>query len=388
VVGTFGAFFQTGGNVAISLLATGLVAVIFQPLRAWMQRGMNRLLYGQRDEPYTVLSRLGQRLEATLAPEAVLDSIVETVRDALKLPYAALVLSGADSLIMAAASGQRTAEVLQLPVVYQQEHVGELQLGARRPGEGWSPADRRLLEDLARQVGVTAHAVQLTAELQRSRERLVSTREEERRRLRRDLHDDLAPTLAALALTAATARDRMIDDSSTAALLDELYVGLRAAVGDIRRIVYELRPPALDELGLVAAVRERAAQYNSTRESDGARLNVAVDAPDRLPALPAAVEVAAYRIVQDALARAARQTQTHSCTIRLILEEDGLELEVTDDGLGFGGMSDAETALDSMRARAVELGGRCSTEHVGGVGTRVHAWLPVAKQGTADARLA
>jgi GAF domain-containing protein len=164
--------FQTGGNLAVSLLATSLVAVLFQPLRERLQRGVNHLLYGQRDEPYAVLSRLGQRLEATLAPEAVLPSVIETVREALKLPYAALALRQSDELVPAAISGEPTSEVLRLPLVYQHESVGEMWLGPRGPGEGWSPADRRLLGDLARQVGVAAHAVRLTAELQRSRERL------------------------------------------------------------------------------------------------------------------------------------------------------------------------------------------------------------------------
>jgi signal transduction histidine kinase len=255
-----------------------LVAVLFQPLRERLQRGVNHLLYGQRDEPYAVLSRLGQRLEATLAPEAVLPSIVETVREALKPPYAALGLRQNDKLEPAAASGEPGGEMLRLPLIYQHEHVGELHLGPRSPGETFSPADRRLLEDVARQAGVAAHAVRLTAELQRSRERLVSAREEERRRLRRDLHDELAPTLAALGLTAATARDRSKEDPTTAALLDELYAGLRGAVGEIRRLVYELRPPALDELGLVAALRERAAQYNDSHMADTQSLQVTVEA--------------------------------------------------------------------------------------------------------------
>src|SRR6266542_5130691 len=223
VVGTLGALMQTSGNLGISLLATGLVAVLFQPLRERLQRGVNHLLYGQRDEPYRVLSGLMQRLEGTLAPEAVLPSIVQTVREALKLPYAAIALRQADNLVLAGASGEPTMEVLRLPLVYQHESVGELRLGARGRGEAWSPADRQLLGDLARQAGVAAHAVRLAAELQHSRERLVSAREEERRRLWRDLHDELAPTLAALALTAATARDRATSDPSTRALLDDLY---------------------------------------------------------------------------------------------------------------------------------------------------------------------
>jgi hypothetical protein len=150
VVGYLGVLFRTGGNLAISLLATGLVAVLFQPLHNRLQHGINRLMYGERDDPYTVLSRLGQRLEATLAPEAVLTTIVQTVKESLKLPYAAIALRQDDAFAVAAAVGIPVDNALRLPLVYQNEMVGHLILAPRAPGESFSPADRRLLEDLAR----------------------------------------------------------------------------------------------------------------------------------------------------------------------------------------------------------------------------------------------
>ncbi len=375
IVGGLSAELQPSGNSMVALAATGCIAVLFHPLRDRVQRAVNHLLYGQRDEPYAVLSRLGQRLEASVAPEALLRTIVTSVREALKLPYAAITLTGADRSVLTVEEGRAEAESLSLPLVYRGEPVGELRVGPRGPGEGWATADLRLLQDLARQAGATVHAVRLSAELQRSRERLVTTREEERRRLRRDLHDELAPTLAALALNAATARDRTIHDPTTNALLHDLYGGLRAAIGDIRRLVYELRPPALDELGLVAALRERAAQYSAT--VDGQPLHITVDAPEHLPPLPAAVEVAAYRIVQEALMNVVRHARAHSCTVRLALS-DGLHLEITDDGIGLPLTYRAGVGLRSMRERALELGGRCAIDRLDDGGTRVHAWLPVA----------
>ena len=197
-VGALGALFQARGNLGISLLATGLVAVLFQPLRSRLQRGVNRLMYGERDDPYAVTSRLGRRLEATLAPEAVLPTVVETIAQALKLPYAAILLKEGEGFRTAAAYGSPRGEPETLPLVYQREEIGRLVLSPRAPGEGFSDADRGLLEDLARQAEVAVHAVRLTADLQRSRERLVATREEERRRLRRDLHDGLGAQLAGL----------------------------------------------------------------------------------------------------------------------------------------------------------------------------------------------
>jgi signal transduction histidine kinase len=167
----------------ISLVATGLVAVLFHPLRAVLQRGVNRLLYGQRDEPYTVITRLSQRLEGTLAPDVVLSTIVETVAQALKLPYVAILLRQQEGFALAASSGRVVAEPLILPLVYQAETIGQLHLAPRTPGEPLTPADRRLLDELVRQAGLVAHAIQLTSDLQRSHEQLEQRVEERTREL-------------------------------------------------------------------------------------------------------------------------------------------------------------------------------------------------------------
>jgi signal transduction histidine kinase len=293
-----GALFQAQGNIAVSLLATGLVAVLFQPIRSRLQRGVNRLMYGERDDPYVVISRLGRRLEAALAPDTVLPTLVETIAQALKLPYAAILLKEGEGFRTTAAYGSPRGEPETLPLVYQREELGRLVLSPRSPGEGFSDADRRLLEDLARQAEVAVHAVRLTTDLQHSRERLVATREEERRRLRRDLHDGLGAQLAGLNVQAGTLR-RLIPRDPDAAdeLVVELRDELRSAIADIRRLVYDLRPPALDDLGLVEALRRLAERYSS----EGEQLRVSVEAPESLPGLPAAVEVAVYRITQEAL---------------------------------------------------------------------------------------
>jgi signal transduction histidine kinase len=183
VVGSLGALFGAGGNLFISLAATGLVAVLFQPLRVWLQRGVNHLLYGQRDEPYAVITQLSQRLERTLAPQAALPAVVETVTQALKLPYAAILLKQGDNFRLAASVGKPVGEPLILPLVYQSEMSGQLQLIPRSPGESFTPADRRLLEELARQAGLAAHAVQLSVDLQHSYEQLEQRVEERTREL-------------------------------------------------------------------------------------------------------------------------------------------------------------------------------------------------------------
>jgi signal transduction histidine kinase len=400
VVGYLGALFRTGNNLLISLIATGLVAALFQPLRELLQRGVNRLFYGQRDEPYRVVSRLGQRLEATLAPEAVLPTIVETVAQALKLPYAAITLQQDGAVVSAAIFGKEPGggklrpytsgnveasladALIHLPLIYQTEQIGELLLAPRGPGESFTPADRALLSDLARQAVVAAHAVRLTTDLQRlagelqqSRTELVTTREEERRRLRRDLHDGLGSALTSVTFQLDAASNLLDHDpQAVRTLLMELKGQMQASIADIRQLVYNLRPPILDEWGLVAALREQVAQYQLNQ------VQVTVDAPESLPALPAAVEVAAYRIALEALANVIRHAQATRCTICLAVCDDALTVEVQDNGKGLSSDYHAGVGISAMRERAAELGGSCVIEDVAAGGTRVYVRLPLLKE--------
>ncbi len=227
--------------------------------------------------------------------------------------------------------------------------------------------------------------MRLTTDLQRSRERLVTTREEERRRLRRDLHDGLGPTLSSLPLKLDVAGDLMEQDPVAAReLLRGLKEQSQSAVADIRRLVYELRPPALDELGLVGAIREIAAQY--TRNG----LRVSVDAPEELSLLPAAVEVAAYRITQEALTNVARHAAASECVVRVALDEaaGALHLEIRDDGSGIPPGHARGVGLSSMRERAEELGGNCVVESAVMGGTLVHATLPSGSHDGPDSDVA
>ena len=386
VVGGLGELLQLRGNLIISLLATGLAAVVFQPLRDRLQRGANRLMYGERDDPYAVLSRLGSRLESTPAHDAVLPAVARTVRETLKLPYTEIQLRREDGFETAATAGNPGENALRLPLVYGGETVGRLVLGPRVGEEGFADSERRLLEDLAHQIGASAHdalmtdeALRLSADLQRSRERLVEAREEERRRLRRDLHDGLGPQLSSQALTIDAVRKLMRRDPDAAEeLLLELKADAQNAVTDIRRLVYGLRPPALDDLGLLGALRETAAQYGSNG------LDVAIEAPKSLPPLSAAVEVAAYRIAQEALTNVARHARAGSGTVRLAIEDGTLRVEIRDDGVGMPRAErtgHAGVGLTSMRERATELGGSL---HVGPMpegGTRVLATLPLPEEG-------
>jgi signal transduction histidine kinase len=391
VVGTLGYLLQEArGNFLVSLVAAGFVAVLFAPLRDRLQRGVNRLMYGERDDPYGVLSSLGRRLEAALEPGAVLPTVVETVAGALKLPYAAIAMRREDGFEVAAAHGSPTGEETVVPLNYAGKTVGQLLLSPRTPGERFTLADRRLMEDLARQAEVAVQAVKLTADLQHSRERLVSAREEERRRLRRDLHDGLGPTLATLSLGLDVSL-KMLKDSPQEAepLLRELKSQTQAAVVDIRRLVYGLRPPALDDLGLVPAIREQASKHGQLvddpatfgRVAAGKKaLAFSVEAPEKLPPLPAAVEVACYRIVQEAVTNVVRHSEAATCRIRLSLDtaENQLGLEIVDDGVGIPEDRHAGVGMISMAERAAELGGTCRVGVGPAGGTRVLAQFPLS----------
>jgi signal transduction histidine kinase len=395
-VGGSGLLFHSNGTLLNSLVGTAVVAIVFAPLRDRLQRGVNRLMYGERDDPYAVISRLGQRLEATLEPGTMLPTIVETVAQALKLPYVAIALEEKNPLheeqsaehvgeegsaVVASWGSPVDYPPLRLPLAYGHETIGEFILAPRAQGEDFSPADRRLLEDLARQTEVAAYAVRLTDDLQRARERLVSTREEERRRLRRDLHDGLGPQLSGQALTIDAIRSLLKRDPAAAEeLLVDLKAQTREAAADIRRLVYALRPPALDSLGPVGALHKSAAQC----ERNGS-LRVDVEAPEVIPPLPAAVEVACYRIAEEALTNVVRHADAQTCALSLAIDEGTLRLEVRDDGRGLpdsrvGETGRAGVGMTTMRERAAELGGRLVVEALPEGGTCVRAELPLPRQ--------
>jgi signal transduction histidine kinase len=378
-VAGIGALFPfSDSSLFLSLVAAGVVAVLFDPLRRWLQRGANRLVFGERDDPYRVLSRLGERLKTASAPEVMLHTIAETVAAALKLPYAAIRLKQGDRWATAAEIGEPVREYLALDLVHLNEVVGKLIIAPRSPGEPFAHNDMRLLEDVAHQAGAVAHAVQLTAALRESRRRLITTREEERRRLRRDLHDGLGPALASQTLRLDTAMDLVHTDPAAAvARLRELNGQTQELVAEIRRLVHELRPPALDDLGLVGGTE---AHIRNLLRSE-TRPRIIVEAPPSgLPPLPAAVELAAFRITMEAVTNVLRHADARECRVRFnaaLGRTRTLQIEISDDGRGLPQSVQPGVGLASMRERAEELGGRLVVEAAATIGTRVCAELPI-----------
>jgi signal transduction histidine kinase len=198
-------------------------------------------MYGERDEPLSVLLRLGRTLDETVSTETLLPRMVETVAATLRIPYVAVALREDGEDVVAAFHGQPTEELLRLPLTHQSALVGELRLANRGSHDGFTQADIKVLRELAVHVGAAAKSVLLTRELRRSRERLVAARAEERRRLRRDLHDGLSPQLVGVALKLEGIRNRLRQLPEIQGELDELANRTRAAIGDVRRLVYALR---------------------------------------------------------------------------------------------------------------------------------------------------
>ncbi len=365
----------------VFFLATGLIAILFDPLRRRIQRAVNRLMYGERDDPYGVLTRLANSLEHSATPSEVLPSIAETVSQALKIPYVAIQVQKNGENHQVAKVGQVQDDALIFPLFYQAELIGALQVGRRTPGEGFSNADLRLLENIARQAGSAAETVRLNAELVRSRAEIVTTREEERRRLRRDLHDGLGPILASQTLKMAAVRQLVRQNPERAeTMLDDIIQQNEGTVAEIRRLVYGLRPPALDELGLVEAVRDIVHRSKPFDNS------IMVEGPEEgLPKLSAAVEANAYRIALEGLTNATRHSNAHHCIIRFAIEDQqptgepkrALVVQIDDDGEGIPKQYRAGVGIRSMRERAEELGGQLFIRPGNPHGTQVRAWLPL-----------
>jgi signal transduction histidine kinase len=447
--------FAPGATHTTTLIAVGVAVAILHPVDRFVRRAISRLLYGRRDDPYAVLTRQGRLLEQATDPMSVLPSFAAALVDGLKVPYTAIVLREADGLSSVAAEhGRRAGEPERFPMTVHGRDVGDLLVAPRRPGDQFTAAEVRLLRDLATQAGQAAVAYSSMLALQRARERLVLAREEERRRLRRDLHDGVASALlGARMLTQAasdtarsaasnaainiashtannaasdtasnpatdtardtasdtasetateTARDTASDTASEtatetasetvrlAALLDILATELDTCTAEVRSLIDGLRPAALDD-GLEPALRAL-----TERLPDPApRFSIHVDGD--LADLPAAVEVATYRIVSEAVTNVVKHAHAAHCSVKLTRDQSKLELTVSDDGSGFADSAKFNSAefnsaefnssefnsaevsgvgLSSIRSRIEELGGRCDIASTA-EGTRLHVVLPL-----------
>jgi len=356
-----------------AVVASVIVAVGFNPARIRLQRLIDRGLYGDRRDPVRAVSLVGERLAGT--GTAGLAGVLEALCDSLRLPFAAVRFGTAE----AAAHGTAPERLHGISLRYDGARIGELIVGLRSGQRRLSPPDIAVLELLAGPLAVALHATALSAALQQSRVSIVAAREEERRRLRRDLHDGLGPALTGIAFKADAARNALPAGPARASeLLGALRADTTAAITDIRRLVNGLRPPALDDLGLIGSLRQQTDRL--AQRPDGSSVAVCLNTPEPLPALPAAVEVAAYRIITEAMTNAARHSGATRIDVLLaVADGDGLRIEVRDDGRVPGPGWQPGFGLTSMRERAAELGGTCQAGPDPAGGGRVIAALPLSE---------
>lgn len=357
------------GNGRYAPLLAAAIAAVLTAARSGFQRFVDRMLFGARRDPYEVVRRIGVSVAAAETPDQALSNLVGTVREVLALPYAAVEPAGpAGGPANWAESGRPVASVEDFPAVHRGRQVGVLRVGHRHRGERFRPEEGSALAEVARQVAGVLHAADLAADLQASRERIVVAREEERRRIRRDLHDGLGPELAGMALQLDSLASRLRDQADLAERAVRLRDRLQQMVTEVRRIVEGLRPSAVDELGLAEALRQLGAA--------GTEPAFSVRVPASFGDLPAAVEVAAYRIAAEACANVIRHSHASMCAIDGEIRDGWLMLSVADDGRGFGADAAVGVGLQSLHDRASEVGGSLEIRSAAG-GTTVSSRLPV-----------
>jgi signal transduction histidine kinase len=348
------------GGATASVVAAGLTGLALQPLARRLAQAVDRWFYGDREQPQVVLARLGERLREAGTPDEVTGAVAATLAEHLRLDVVAEVVVGPETQ-------DPVDEVVLLR--HRGEVVGRLVV-TPRPGEHrLDPRDREVLEGAAVLAAPAVAAVRLAAGLQRSRELLVAAREEERRRLRRDLHDGVGAALAGARLQLESAQER-VSDPRARRMVDAAVAAVGEAVDGVRHATDDLRPPALDELGLVGCLRLLAERMSTPA------LEVRADV-DPLPVLGAAVEVACYRICAEALTNACRHARASTVALRVGVDGRALRVVVTDDGTGLPSTTrSGALGLESMRLRAEEVGGMLSLES-GPHGTNVAAVLPI-----------
>jgi signal transduction histidine kinase len=294
----------------------------------------------------------------------LLPAVLATVTAATRAPAAAVL--DADGRLLA---GELMEPSECMPLRVGGEPVGTLRLTWRSPTTPYAGADRKLLEALIPQVVVVVCTLDLAEALESERDRVVAVTRSERDRFRRDLHDGLGPSLSGIGLGLQVASDAL--EARDVAAADRMVAAGREEIArlveEVRRIIDDLRPAALDQFGLVEALRRHA-------DSLAPRVPVEVRVT-ALPAIRPAVEIAAYRIVREALTNIVRHAEATGATVDLAADGSDLLISITDDGRGHAAERTEGVGMPSMRRRAEALGGTLDTS--GGQGTTVTARLPL-----------
>ncbi len=355
---------------ASAVVAAVVAAFTVRGSWQWVQRRVDRAVYGERGDPLRAIRLLGDRLELAGSIDDALEVAASTLASSLRLPFVRIRIRNGPTVIVGKAGGP----IYSLPIATQGSVVADLEVGVRRGQTELDRPDEELIGEVARSIGPLCQAAVLAGELRRSMDRLAEARDEERKRIHRDLHDGLGPTLAGLALRTDILRSRAGAD-----LADELVAlerELKNAFHSVTKMIDGLRPKLLDDRGLAAGLAEHCAALTATTSPP---LNVRLRTTGALSELGPSVESAAWYIASEALNNVVRHSGARSCSVDLSLD-DRLEIVISDDGRGVGpseAASSGRTGLRSMTSRADAVGGRCRIESNEFGGTTVHAVLPL-----------
>ena len=368
-----GRLFEHRQEFGVSLVVTGLIAVLFGPLKVGIQQAVEYALLGRRATPYRALATLGRRLDSSLSPADALSAAVRTVAETFRLPRAVLTIDVHGEPVTVASYGLEAALQFDYPILKRGQRRGTLHLAPRTAYERLTASDERLLADFITQIAGAVEAVHLTEQLRHSRTALVLAREEERRRIRRELHDGIGPVLASTTLGVGRVERQLDPTDPRRSALAETRLDVQHAIDDIRRVVHGLRPSALDELGLAAAISQRAQALSD-------QVQFHVHTSEDLTGLPAAVEVVAYRVTTEAMTNVVRHAGATRCAVDIVADGHELVLSIHDDGHGVHpdrvqGIGVEGIGMNSMRERVAEIGGRLTIRSDDN-GTALNAWLP------------
>jgi signal transduction histidine kinase len=374
LVAGLGALVGGAGPTWLLVAATGVIAVSVEPARRRIRDAVDRLVWGARDDPLEVVRSVVDHVGADSGDE-LLPALATSLQHELRLDAVAIDVRSPDGWRRVAALGPPTTHQRVVELEQRGDLVGRLVVGWEH-GPSLRRRDERILHELAGPLALAVGWVHLAADLRRSSVAIVSAREEERRRLRRDLHDGLGPALTGVSLSLRAAvrqLDRAVEPGAVGpsrALVERAADEVDSLVAEVKRIVRDLRPTALDQLGLVDAVAEFTRSF-------GDELEIRLSVPTVPIELPAAVEVATYRIVTEAVTNVVRHARAARCWLT-ISTGSTVDIDVVDDGIGCTRDAPEGVGWTAMRERAAELGGRVDVEPRLPHGTRVHVQLPAA----------
>jgi signal transduction histidine kinase len=361
-----------GGRTILSIIATALIAVAFQPIRQRVQVFANRLVYGQRVTPYEAMAELSHQMAGAISLDEVLPRMARTAAEgmgAARSRVRVFLPDGEERVAWWPPEVGADSFDRRVPVSYRQEEIGEIAV-AKAPGDSLTPAEEKLFSDLASQAGLALRNVRLTEDLRASRRRIVTAQDEERRRMERDIHDGAQQQLVSMSVKLGLLKSMMVKDPDRAsALAEEIKAEAGEAVETLRDLARGLFPPVLVDQGLEAALRAHI---------DKLGLRASLQEGLKGSRFDQSAEAAVYFCIREALQNASKHASESPITIRLAADGGSFEFSVTDEGPGFDATAMGRgSGLQNMVDRLEALGGTLEVRSAPGRGTTIEGRIPV-----------